>query len=152
MPETDFSSTGPEKGVRKADLLPKAFTARSPSFCFTAKQTECSEDAWLIMTTLQLASRMVPKMAAAVPCTPTIPVPSTLISATLSIVAKPFTMTGPVRSTSVCASLMTVPAIAEHALIAYLLQGLRKATAVHLPCSEDSHRVVSSYLHLGLSG
>ena len=38
------------------------------------------------------------------------PVPSTLMSATLSMVAKPFTMTGPVRSTSVWASLITVPA------------------------------------------
>ena len=52
-------------------------TAASASVDLTAKQTECSEDAWLIMMTLTPASRTVVKMALAVPCTPTMPVPCT---------------------------------------------------------------------------
>ena len=43
-------------------------------------------------------------------CTPTMPVPSTLMRATLSMVAKPFTDTGPVCSLSVHSSLIWVPA------------------------------------------
>ena len=58
---------------RRAHRLLRALTARSPSFCLTAKQTECSEDAWLIMMTFAFASRTVLKMALAVPCTPTMP-------------------------------------------------------------------------------
>ena len=38
------------------------------SLCLTAKQTECSELAWLIMMTFTLASRTVVKMALATPC------------------------------------------------------------------------------------
>jgi hypothetical protein len=40
----------------------------------TAKQTECSLDAWLIMMTFAFASRTVLKIALAVPCTPTMPI------------------------------------------------------------------------------
>ena len=42
--------------------------AAPASLCFTAKQTECSELAWLIMMTFTLASRTVVKMALATPC------------------------------------------------------------------------------------
>jgi len=52
-------------------------TAASASDDFTAKHTECSEDAWLIMMTLTPASRTVEKIVLAVPCTPTMPVPCT---------------------------------------------------------------------------
>ena len=47
------------------------------------------------MTTLQVASRTVVKMAEAVPGTPTMPVPSTEMRQTLSMVAKPLTMPSP---------------------------------------------------------
>jgi len=47
------------------------------------------------MITLTPASRTVPKMADAMPGTPTIPVPSTLMRHTSSIVAKPFTVALP---------------------------------------------------------
>ena len=50
---------------------------------------ECSEDAWEIITTLHPASRTVWNTALAVPGTPTIPVPSTLMRHTSSMVARP---------------------------------------------------------------
>ncbi len=56
-------------------LACRALMARTPSLCRTAKQTECSEEAWEIMLTFTSASRMVEKMVLAVPGTPTIPVP-----------------------------------------------------------------------------
>ena len=68
-----------------------AATALGACSALTAKQMECSLLAWLIMITLTPASRTVPKMLLAVPGTPTMPVPSTLISVTFSIVANPFT-------------------------------------------------------------
>ena len=68
-----------------------AATALGACSALTAKQMECSLLAWLIMITLTPASRTVPKMLLAVPGTPTMPVPSTLISVTFSMVAKPFT-------------------------------------------------------------
>lgn len=46
----------------------RAATAAAASLCFTAKHTECSELAWLIMITFTLASRTVVKIALAVPC------------------------------------------------------------------------------------
>ena len=52
-------------------------TACSASEALTAKHTECSEDAWLIMMTFTPASRTVLKMVDAVPGTPTMPVPCT---------------------------------------------------------------------------
>ena len=49
--------------------------AWSPSAALTAKQMDCSDEAWLIMMTLMLASRTVLKMLLAMPGTPTMPVP-----------------------------------------------------------------------------
>ena len=68
-----------------------ASTARSAWSLVQAKQMECSDDACEIMTTLTPASRTHEKMLDAVPGTPTMPVPSTLISVTFSMVANPFT-------------------------------------------------------------
>ena len=97
--------------------------AASASCERTAKQMECSEDAWLIITTLHPACFTVSNTALAVPGTPTIPVPSTLIKHTSSMVARPvmkFTSplevstdgTQPSSSDTTQASLMDVPGAA----------------------------------------
>ena len=56
------------KAAQAACLELRAATAPAASLCFTAKHTECSELAWLIMITFTLASRTVVKIALAVPC------------------------------------------------------------------------------------
>ena len=65
------------------------FFALAASWERTAKQIECSLEACEINTTLHPASLTVWNTALAVPGTPTIPVPSTLIKQTSSIVARP---------------------------------------------------------------
>ena len=65
------------------------FFALAASWERTAKQIECSLEACEIITTLHPASLTVWNTALAVPGTPTIPVPSTLIKQTSSIVARP---------------------------------------------------------------
>lgn len=61
--------------IDSAKRLLRARTAAWPSACLTAKQMDCSLDAWLIMMMLMLASRTVEKMVLAMPGTPTMPVP-----------------------------------------------------------------------------
>mmetsp|Transcript_23836 Transcript_23836/g.39968 ORF Transcript_23836/g.39968 Transcript_23836/m.39968 type:complete len:207 (-) Transcript_23836:1194-1814(-) len=81
----------PERSSRLKWLL-SASTAVFAWWLFTAKQIECSEDACEIITTFTCASFIAWKTLDAVPGTPTMPVPSTLIMETSSIVAKPFTV------------------------------------------------------------
>src|SRR6185369_69990 len=57
----------------------------------TAKQIECSELAWEIITTETSTTRSAPNSLSATPGMPIIPVPSTLSRAISSIVAKPLT-------------------------------------------------------------
>ena len=100
-----------------------AFLAALASCDLTAKQMECSEDAWLIITTLHPACLTVSNTALAVPGTPANPVPSTLIKQTSSMVAMPVTKftdplavstdgTHPSSSLTTHASLMDVPGAA----------------------------------------
>lgn len=86
--------------MASANLLRRAATALLESDCFTANDTLCSEDAWEIMMVLTFASLMAPKMEAAVPGTPIIPAPSTLMSATFGIVANPFTPNSPLNASA----------------------------------------------------
>ena len=58
----------------------------------TAKQMEYSLEAWLMRMTEMEASRMAEKRRLAMPMTPLMPAPSTLIRATLWMMEKPFTL------------------------------------------------------------
>ena len=64
---------------------------RSASFSGTAKQIECSELPCEIRITEIPSSRSAPNSRCAVPGTPIIPAPSTLTSATASMLVMPFT-------------------------------------------------------------
>ena len=81
MPRPTAASTAQSLITSTAEMRPAAIasakralsapTALSASSPLTAKQMECSEEAWEIITTLQAASRTVVKMAEATPGTPT---------------------------------------------------------------------------------
>jgi hypothetical protein len=65
--------------------------ARVASVSGTAKQIECSELACEMSTTEIPCSRSAPNRRCAVPGTPIIPAPSTLISASASMLVIPLT-------------------------------------------------------------
>mmetsp|Transcript_31783 Transcript_31783/g.92314 ORF Transcript_31783/g.92314 Transcript_31783/m.92314 type:complete len:339 (-) Transcript_31783:774-1790(-) len=68
-----------------------SFLTRSMSESLTAKQRECSDDAWQMSWTCTFACASTLKIRWVTPQTPIMPVPATLTSAMLSIVEKPAT-------------------------------------------------------------
>ena len=78
-----------ERANSSSKLAFSAASAFSPWSCGTATQMECSEDAWVIMSTLMLALDMACMKRWATPGTPIRDAPSRLTIDTLSIDVMP---------------------------------------------------------------
>eukprot|EP00162_Nutomonas_longa_P014206 comp21867_c0_seq1/m.49521 comp21867_c0_seq1/g.49521 ORF comp21867_c0_seq1/g.49521 comp21867_c0_seq1/m.49521 type:complete len:506 (-) comp21867_c0_seq1:803-2320(-) len=86
----------------------------SAASVFTAKQIECSDDAWAMKITETCTRRRQPKSRSETPGMPTIPLPSRLIRATEEMVAMPLMHSGvlpgrPAATAAACAELSDSP-------------------------------------------
>ena len=61
-----------------AERLPDALTARSASASGSVKPIELSDDAWKIVETDSRSASTAANVRAAMPCTPTMPLPATV--------------------------------------------------------------------------